>query len=350
MKTDKNMKLLYQYAHGYNFSEFELLFRKMEPETPSEVFWEAYLMRAQLKLYTTDLTMLDDFAKAAEGHGMSQFPPLVNNWKSDGLNHFVVFPKTHGHLKKFVSLLPTVREKLSCWYGSQTDIVLMQLQSEILYFIGDIEKALPLAELQRTISGTHIDAILALILKFRCYLALMQTKKAEQCMFDIIRHSKTYPECVGIYREFRCWANLTTGWCGDSPRFCEDEHGKKRPVLQDRLEGIRLGIAKNSTNESHIIEYAKNNYKDIYTMREYYMDWFHAMYWLSVDDTKQTEVYFHKIYEVTVASGIVMPIIECGAQSLPVLEYIKSIASELPLDEFKHRSAHYENCLNAYRS
>ena len=316
---------------------------------PPDTFSEAYLMRAQIKLYTTDLTILDDLEKAMKGGWTPQFPPLINSWGSDGINHFIAFPKAPNLLKEFVAALPAVREKLSYWYGTQSDVVLMQLQGEIRYFMGDIEAALPLAEEQRSMAGNRRDAILALILAYRCYLALMQPEKAQQCMFDIIRHSKAYPECVAIYGEFRRWANLTTSWSGDSPRFYEDEDGRKQPVLKDRLEGIHLGLARNTPIESHFVEYAEKNREGIYTMRQHYMDWFHAMYWLSVDDRKQAEGYFHKIYEVAAASGVYMPIIECGAQSIPILEYMQRIGMALPLDDLVRRSAHYEECLNAYR-
>ena len=349
MTDNKNEELLFQYACGYRFNEFDSLFCEMEEEMSPDALGEAYLMRAQIKLCTTDLTAPDDLAKAMKGSRIPKFPPLINSWKSDGINHFIAFSKASGLLKEFVAAFPEVRKKLSYWYGNQSDIVLTQMQGEICYFMGDIEMALPFAETHRSMPVNRIDAILGLILEYRCYLALMQPEKAQQCMFDIIRHSKAYPECVEIYGAFRLWANLTTGWSGDSPRFYEDEDGREQPVLKDRLEGIRLGLARHTPIESHFIEYAEKSCEDIYTIRQYYMDWFHAMYWLSVDDRKQAETYFHKIYKIAAASGVFMPVIECGAQSLPILEYMKKLDTELPLDDVMRRSKHYEECVNVYR-
>lgn len=349
MNDTKNMKFLFQYASSRKFEEFDKLFSELEKLTPGE-FWEAYLMRAQIKLYTTDLTIMDDLKKAEQNSGTPQFPSLIASWKSDGLNRFVVFPKASGELKAFLQVLPQVREKLSRWYGRRNDFLLEQLQGEICYFMGEVSAAMSFLEAQcATEPESHIDAIHALILRFRCYLAVKQTEKAHECMFDIIRYSKAYPECVEIYAEFRRWANLTTSWSGDSPRFYEDEDGKKQPVMADRLEGIKLGIARDTLLEAPFLEYAKNHYEGAYSLRQYYMDWFHAMYWLYIGDHKQTESYFCKVYEIATSSGILMPIIECGAQCIPLMQYMEKTNIGLFLDNFVQRTEHYEDCLNAYR-
>ena len=136
MINTENEEVLFQHARSYRFNEFDSLFREMEGGMPSDTFSEAYLMRAQIKLYTADLTILDDLEKAMKGGRAPQFPPLINSWESDGNNHFITFPKAPNLLKEFVAALPAVREKLSYWYGTQSDVVLMQLQGEIRYFSG----------------------------------------------------------------------------------------------------------------------------------------------------------------------------------------------------------------------
>jgi len=180
-------------------------------------------------------------------------------------------------------------------------------------------------------------------------LALIQPEKAHECMFDIIRHSKAYPECVEIYTAFRQWANLTTGWSGDSPRFYEDEDGKKQPVLADRMEGIKLGTARDTPIESLFLEYAQKSYDGAYKIREYCVNLFHAMYWLSIDDRRQVESYFQKVYEIMITSGLLMPIIECGEQVLPLLKYMQQRDANLCLDNLMSRAAHYEEALKQYR-
>ena len=204
MNNDKCMKLLFQYACDYKFEDFDILSSKMEETLSPNEFSEAYLMRAQIKLYTTDLTILDDLARAAQSSAMPRFPLLLSLWRCDALNHFIVYPQASGALKQFLAALPQISEKLSHWYGTQSHVVPLQLQGEILYFMGDIDAALLYAQAQRAAEiKNHIDAILALILEYRCYLALVQPEEAHECMFDIIRHSKAYPECVEIYKRFR---------------------------------------------------------------------------------------------------------------------------------------------------
>ena len=349
MNNDKCMALLFQYACDYKFEDFDILFSKMEETLSPNEFSEAYLMRAQIKLHTTDLTILNDLAMAAQYSAVPRFPLLLSLWQCDAINHFTVYPQTCGALKEFLAALPQISEKLSHWYGTQSCVVPMQLQGEILYFMGDIEAALLFAQAQRAAKlKNHMDAILALILEYRCYLALVQPEEAHECMFDIIRHSKAYPECVEIYEKFRQWANLTTGWSGDSPRFFNDEEGKKQPSLADRKEGIQLGTGRDTPIESLFLEYAHKSYNSVYKVRQNYMNLFHAMYWLSIDDRKQAEAYFKKVYEIVAASGLLMPIIECGEQVMPLLKYMQQRDATLCLENLMLRAAHYEEALKRY--
>lgn len=350
MENNKNLELLFQFAKNYKFEAFHALFRALEAKTPSDELGEAYLFRAQIKLYTSDLSILDDLKKAEKANKPPLFPPLITVWKGDGLNHFMLFPKAQGALQAFLAALPLIGKKLFHWYAVQSDVIISQLQGEILYFQGKIHEILPFVDIQRAISSPNpINIILALILEYRYYLAQAESEKAHECMFDIIRCSKAYPECVKIYKEFRRWANLTTGWSGDSPRVYEDEAGEKQPVLADRLEGIRLGFAQDTPFELSFFEYAKACYTDCYSLRQYYMDWFHAMYWLSVGDFKQAECYFYKVYQIAADSGIYMPIYECGVQVMPMMKHLIKKGTCLPLDNLIQRSTQYEAALNKYR-
>lgn len=350
MSYHNGMEQLFRYACERRFNEFDSLFNEMEPVVSPEFFGEAYLFRAQIKLFATDLTILDDLAIAEQTVEMPQFPPVTNAWGNDGLNHFIVFPMERGRLREFLSALPVMREKLSRWYGDLSRVVLLQLQGEILYFMSEVEAALPFAQAQRELdSGNRIDEMLSLILEYRCYLAMAKPEKAHECMFDIIRQSKAFPECVEMYAEFRRWATITTSWSGDSPRVYTDEDGVARSVLEDRLAGIRLGLGRDTPLESPFLVYAEKRYEGAYSLRQYYMDWFHAMYWLSVEDTRQAEAYFHKIYEISVNSGIFMPIYECGVQAMPILRHMKSKGCSLQADELIRRSNEYEAGLSAYR-
>ena len=319
MKNDHNIEALFQHASNYRFHEFDVLFSSMEASLPPDEFFEAYLLRAQIKLYTTDLTILDDLSKAeTAGGGKPQFPLLKSKWKGDAPNRFSVFPGAPGALKMFLDALPQIREKLIFWYGEQGHIAARQIEYEIYYFMGNTEKAKALAEEQYTSkTRDNLDTIWALITQYRCNLALAERQKAEQNMFEIIRCSKAYPECVEIYKAFRSWVNLTTSWSGDSLRFYEDENGEKQPIFKDRLDGIKMGNARTSSCEMPFIEYAARSYGDALMIRQIYMVVFHAMYWISMNDCKQGEIYFLKIYEIMRASDILMPFIESGEQISP---------------------------------
>ena len=354
MKNDNHIKTLFQYAAEYRFHEFDRLFSEMETDSPPKEFFEAYLLRAQMKLYTTDLTILDDLSRAGTADVKPQFPLLKSKWKGDSPNRFIVFPGAPGALKAFLDALPQIRERLTFWYGAQGHIAARQIEYEIYYFMGKTEKARVLAEEQyasETIS--HVDAIWALITQYRCNLALAETKKAEQNMFDIIRCSKAHPECVEIYKTFRSWVNLTTSWNGDSLRFYEDEAGQKQPIFKDRLEGIKMGIARTTSSETPFVEYAERSYEGALMLRQVYMVVFHAMYWISMNDCKQGEAYFIKAYEIVRASDIVMPFVESGEQVMPLLKYVKDKVIPCPpdwLEDMTARVIHYEECLRLYRS
>lgn len=353
MNNDNNMELLFKYAFGHKFREFDTLFSEMEAVLTDDEFWEAYLIRAQIKLYTTDTTIESDLKKARHGKTAPRFPLLNSCWKGDGLNHFIVFPTGAGQLKVFLNLLPLVRKNFADWYAEQGDILVRQVQSEIHYFMGDVEIALLLAQEQyAALAKSNIDAMLSLIMQYRCNLALSNTEKAQRCVFDIIRRSKTCSECVDIYKAFRSWANITTSWSGDSPRFYKDKNGNRQPVLKDRLEGIKLGIARDTPLESPFIGYAMSTYKRAYILRQYYMDWFQAMYWHSVGAYKQMEAYFFKVYDLARSSGLYMPPIEFGEQIAPLFKCVKSRGidvSENWIDMVTRRAASYEKCLRLYR-
>jgi len=354
MKNDQNIEALFQYASEYRFHEFDTLFSAIETDSSPDEFYEAYLMRAQIKLYTTDLTILDDLSRAENAVGKPQFPMLKSKWKGDSPNRFIVFPSAPGALKAFLDSLPQIREKLTFWYGEQGQIAARQIEYEINYFMGNTKKARALAEEQYASKATNnIDVIWALIIQYRCNLALAEPKTTEQNMFDIIRCSKAFPECVDIYKAFRSWVNLTTSWNGDSLRFYEDESGQKQPIFKDRLEGIKMGNGRTTFSETPFVEYAERSYDGALMLRNLYMMVFNAMYWISMNDCKQGESYFIKTYEIMQASDIVMPFIESGEHVMPLMKYVKDKAIPCSpdwLENITARAIQYEECLRIYRS
>lgn len=353
MKESKSLELLFHYACEYKFDDFSGLLQKLEDGRSIEGYWEAYLMRAQIKLYAADATALDDLEKIARFSGTPKFPRLSCIWRADAPNRFIVFPKGPGALRGFLRTLPLVREKLRRWYGEQGDLIVRQIQGEIHYFLSEVKEALEYAEEQhRSGPKNNIEAILAQCVRFRCYLALSVPWKAEECMLDMIRLSQTHPECQPVYSSLRSWANLTTNWSGDTPRFYNDPNGRRMPILEDRLEGVRMGTARTTPLEDPFVRYAERNYDCAYALRQHYMDVFNSMYWFQAGDQQQMELFFRKVYQMTLESGIYMPLVECGEQLTPLFQYVKDSNwdfSQQWLDQIMSLAGQYEKGLNAYK-
>ena len=353
MDNDQSIRRLFQYASTYKFEEFEQIFFQFESVLPFEVFWEAYLIRAQIKLHISDPTFFDDLEKTKRAGKQAQFPLLNTVWRADAPNRFIVFYKRPGVLQEFLNKLEGADSMMAEWYGDQGVNMVCQLRSEIYYFMGDAPKTLELAREQlQTHHESGTDAILAQCIGFRSYLAFGSQKEAEQCMLDMIRLSRTCPDCMAPYQALRLWANITTSWNGDSQRFYEGESGQKLPVLEDRLESIRSGAPRTTPLEKPFVEYTAAICEDTYTVRQYYVDLFHAMYWLSVGDRAQAQSYFFKLYEIAMASDVIMPFVECGEQIVPLLQYIQNSGANCShewLTRVIFMATQYERNLNIYR-
>lgn len=354
MRGSHSLESLFQYAREYKFNDFNKLLTELEISQPQETLGEAFLLRAQIKLYIADYTILNDLEKISRFSGPIKFPCLFGIWRTDAPNRFIVFPKTPGALPGFLRALPQVRQTLNPWYGQQADIAVRQIQSEIHYFLGEIPEALELAEEQHhCATKNNLDAILTQGLRFRCYLALFKPRQAEQCMLDMIRLSQAHPECLATYNSLRWWANLTTNWNGDSPRFYDDQRGVKMPVLEDRLTVVRMGGGNTTQLEEPFMLFAKHSDENVYAIRQYYMDLFHAMYWFQAGDLQQTELYFLRLNRLALDSGVFMPFVECGEQITPLLRFVKESnwdCSAKWLDMIISRAEQYEAGIEAYQN
>lgn len=354
MRKTGELEQLFQYACEYKFDDFTSLFAEMENSRSLEERGEAYLMRAQIKLVACDRTAWDDLQSIGHLAGTPQFPCLVDIWRVDAPNRLGVFCRTPDLVPDFFQTLAHVRKEMVRWYGERGAGMVRQLQCEIKYFMGEIEEALDLAEEQyRSAAKNNTITALSLCLRFRCYLAMGLPRQAEECMLDMIRLSQEHPECFAIYRTLREWTNLTTNWSGDTPRFYDSSDGKKMPVLEDRLESIRTGIAKTTPLEEPFMRYAELHYKNAYNLRQYYMDFFHVMYWFEAGDYQQAERCFNKLYEIASGSGFRMPLVEYGEQILPLLHHVKNrkwACSPQWLDQITAQARRYEKSLRAYTS
>lgn len=340
---------LFAYASEYRFDDFAELFSRAEKTLPPDDFREAYLMRAQIKLYSCDASLAEDLHRL---HGIEeppQLPPLDTVWRVDAPNRFVVFPNTPGALKRFFDVLPQAGDVFYRFFGEEGAAAVHQIQGEILYFTGDFQRALDLAPDTQT--ARPIATLMSLTLQYRCYVAMKRPREAECCMLNMVRLSRHFPECREAYRAFRGWAVITTSWGGTSPRFALDAAGTKRPVLNDRLENIRGGSAETRPLEAPFVRCAERSYDEAYQLRQVFMDVFHAIYWQSEGDLSQADSSVMRVYETAHRSGIIMPLVECGEQLGPLLRYICERGLGIPRDwteRLMSLSEHYEECLEAY--
>lgn len=354
MAFNIHMDKLFQYALGHQFEEFDRLFTELEGESASPVFWEAYLMRAQIKLYASDPTALDDLEMADKAGSQRQYRCLGALWQADAPNRFFIFSQKPGGVGRFRQTLPQVRERMARWYGEQGDVMVRQIQSNVQYFLGSVREALAIAEEPLSVEyANYTDILMLLSMRFRCHLALGDAEKAEHSILEIIRLAKAYPECLAPYMALRGWANATTRWNSESPWDYENATGEKQPALEDRLEYIRLGSAQTTPLEAPFEMYANQHYEEAYSLRQHYMDIFHAIYWLSVGDRRQAKSYFQTVHKTALASGITMPLIECGEQILPLLQFAEVACEECPRDWLTGpyaKAVGYEAGLAAYRN
>lgn len=352
MNRDKELSQLYQYASEYKFHEFSTLFSNLATTLPAEVLQEAYLWQAQIKLYTADATLLDDLNQAPLHNRSLRFPCLNNNWLSDSPNRFIVLRSDEHSFEHFWKCLPIAEKKLGNYYGPIGYSMVNQLQSEILYFRGMFSQSLHLAAQQKNIVHPNpTDTLMAQSIAFRCYLATGVVDAAERCMLSMIRISKDSPKCLIPYRAIRTWSNLTTSWGGDTQRFYEEPTGEIVPCFEDRLDAIQKGFSRMTPLEKPFVEYAGQQFDDIYTLREYYMDVFHAMYWAQIGDYHQTERGFLRAYRIARSSGLIMPFVESGKQLIPLLSYVKNTGMNCShewLDRISSLAEQYEENLTVY--
>ncbi|MFV0400686.1 MAG: hypothetical protein ACK5LX_08720 [Oscillospiraceae bacterium] len=269
MSTENtNIERMYLYASNCRLQDFENLFSELEIQLSADDRREALLMRAQIKLFAADATFLSDLALAAELGAASRFRCLNQVWLSDAPNRFNVFPEKAGALQTFLQMLPRAEKLIDGFWGSAGRRMVRQIRSEILYFTGSFGDALELIREQQETVETCTEEILHQCMLFRCCLAPREPRKAEQCMLNMIRISKEHPECVSAYQAVRRWANLTTGWTGETPRFYDDSAGEELPVLEDRREAIRMGFARTTPLEKPFVEYAERHYANACTIRQ----------------------------------------------------------------------------------
>lgn len=354
MNASDYLHMLYQRASELRLDKFDDTYTEAAPTLPQEALGEAVLMRAQIKLLATDVSIMDDLEAAQSFLTHPQYPCLGDKWPVETPNRFIVFPTAPGALGAFSSNLSAVEKAMKQWYGNTGISMVRQVHSAICYFTGEFQKAIELeTEQADSIQDNPTGMILSQCILFRSYLATGRQENAENAMMETIRLSNLYPDCIGSYEAFRQWANLTTGWGGDNPRYYEGPDGKHLPFFEDRAEALREGISHPNMTEEPFIEYAGRHYDEPYTLRDYYVDLFHSIYWFQEGDIQQAESWFMRLYQIALNTGIYVPFVEYGRQIVPLLHHIRD--SDAPcspqwLEMVETLSGQYEDALDKYRT
>ncbi|MDL2327950.1 hypothetical protein LJC64_04820, partial [Ruminococcaceae bacterium OttesenSCG-928-A11] len=79
MDCHTRLDQLYGHAAGYRFGDFDALLKDLTPGSAGE----ALLLRAQIKLYATDPTFMDDLERAAAAGTEARLPCLGGAWPAD---------------------------------------------------------------------------------------------------------------------------------------------------------------------------------------------------------------------------------------------------------------------------
>lgn len=356
MDTGERIDQLFQYASMFEFEKFTALFDEIEMNAARRDMSEAYMMRAQIKLFAADISFTHDIVKAGLPDRPSRFPCLNAVWPSDSPNRFIVFPLAPSTLTEFIRTLPRAELELQRWYGDEGGRMVRQLQNEINYFQGHFNDAIMHTSVPPEADETNcVDMVLSKCVLFRSYLASGAAEKAEQSILDIIGTAKIFPKCRSSYRSLRTWANLTTGWCGETERFYESPEKGSAPLLKDRLDAVHDGFSRTTRFESPFLEYAAARCKSVYSIRDYYMDVFYAMLWVQAEHWEKARVYTERIDRIISSTGLVTPLVECGNQIRPFLDYTKKITkAEGYYPYWLARTAalagQYEQGIRAYRA
>lgn len=317
---------LYDHARNFRLTEYRQLSEQLTETLRGADLGEVYLLRAQLKLFTCDETLLDDLTAADELlQGASRIPPFFDTFEPLSPNTFFMFPPTEGGVARFQKALRDAHDLLDKYCGARGVEMSEQVESEILYFTGRIVEAIALSEPMFERFAQEKNYAMAIPAGYTLLRCCMATGRDTYPVISaIFKWSRDYPEscCPSMYKVIRSWANVTTGWSGDTPRYHTMPTGGILPALEDRIDAIEHGIAELTTTEIPFAEMRRADGAAFCTMRELYVDVFKMMVDFKFHALKGAEHAFRAFYTTSRNTGLIMPIVEYGHQIVPLLESV----------------------------
>lgn len=244
----------------YDLKEYDSLAFPLEQTCKQEDLGEMHLCRAHLKMLISDVTFEEDLLSAEsllpEG---SRYPPLFEGLAPQSPNGFILFYNQENSLPRFLDALERLERKTEKYCGSFGLHMNRQLQSEILYYMGEVQRAGAIASVVRSYAlkrGEDALAVMAGYSLLRCNLVIGNIGDTEEEIMRIFRCIKRAPHSrhAKMYETMRDWLNLTTGWSGDTPRYYQSPDGTMLPIFEDRIIAIQKGISTLGPTEKPLEE------------------------------------------------------------------------------------------------
>lgn len=321
----------------------------------------ALLSRAQMKLLTTDSTIYSDLRQASRllPDGLKDnTDSLLSEFTFHSPNGFFIISRRPGALPEYLNALEGSQDMIGQFFGENGSLIASQLESEILYHMGNFRGALRIAQglasnLEK--KGRYDSVMLAQHVLLRCHLAVGDIKNVNKTMLYMINFTKATLGSLenNIYQSIRSWFNITTGWSGETQRYYTTPDHEVYPVLADRAQALQHGIAQPRSTEIPLTQYASAVQDDVYELRTLYSDIYDMLLAFKYKSPDNSLPLFDPIYRATFENRLIMPFAEYGEQIIPFLEYISSQKSGCYnmewISRLIHVSASYEQGLKKLR-
>ena len=302
-------------------------------ELESEEQEELYLIRAQIKIFTGDETILDDLKAAkkllpggAALPGGGTLPAAGTGYISDTSNLFIVFSARPGSVSRFKVALQKSIPLFQKLCGDACASLAMAMEADILYHTGHIEKALSIAAPVYSALVEANQYYMAMVVGFiliRCHIAQGNPKKTEQVIAQLAKYSRilSKPRLKEVYKTVQGWINCTTGYMGAYPRFLRTPDGLEHCVLDLRTQMMLADITERGHLEGAVVRCARHSIPDAFAVKELYANLYNAMLLFQLGKREGAVALFYEQYMKTQKNRVIMAFAEYGKQILPLLQY-----------------------------